>query len=91
MKRLTFPALLALVCSGCYLPYPRPTPVGPPQTPCLREPPPAPDGPIIRGVPDNCPPQFEACMDIDEVRALNAYLAAMQRWSREAWARCGAP
>jgi hypothetical protein len=61
-----------------------------PAAPCLHEaPPPRVDVHVAGPGEEGCPKTFEACFLLDDAHALAGRLYWLERWSDEAWIRCG--
>lgn len=91
--------VLALA-SGCCKPAVCPKCPEPPaplvvREPCLMGPPPIEKKVLLNEVAAACQPgtapQLVGCLDSHNAIALAENVHAMQRWIKEAWARCGKP
>lgn len=93
--------LIALLIAGCCHPKPCPKcpdPLAPVEVrvQCLTEAPPKPAPvamvaplAICQPDPNGGGPQLVGCLDATNAMALERNVKAMQRWIKEAWARCG--
>jgi hypothetical protein len=80
--------LLLFLSAGCS--HPKPPVMAPaPQPGCLKEPPPKEQALKFEG-PPVCPDRFVGCLRVADALALEQNIKALRRYTREAWARCGA-
>ena len=81
--------LFVLSCATCCLHRPPPILVEVPAGPCLHEAPPPRVDVHVSGPEEGCPAQFAACFLPENGAALAKRIQGLERWSDEAWLRCG--
>lgn len=78
------------LATACATPQARPVRI----VPCLdRAPPLSPSREIALagGEGSGCPPEWEACLDLEAALRLERYVRDLRRWSLHAWLQCGPP
>lgn len=82
-------AVLLVAVMACGSPQRRPEPVTERRDCIVDAPPKAPEGVLIEACPGGDDGDFAACLSKPSAIALIGYLTALQRYARDAHAKCG--